>query len=162
MCSMRREPRRDDHTIWTAVAPDFVFTVRTYGTGPAYGPPLVRKSAYPKPGTSRSARRDSRETANVSQVRDDGHDGIWSACREVFDDHVPGPVQHPRRQLVNGMGRGPRAALIGPVMPQRPWTLLPRKVLCEFYDAITSVLGRVLLEPTRVLPAKLHDEGPKL
>jgi hypothetical protein len=49
-------------------------------------------------------------------------------------DHLPGPVvlQHPRRQLVNGMGRGPRAALIGPVIPQRPRTLLPRRVLCEF------------------------------
>ncbi len=41
-------------------------------------------------------------------------------------------LQHPRRQLVNGMGRGPRAALIGPVMPQRPRTPLPRRVLCEF------------------------------
>src|SRR6185437_12323001 len=30
---------------------------------------------------------------------------MWSACREVFDDHLPGPdvLQHPRRQLVNGM-----------------------------------------------------------
>jgi hypothetical protein len=28
-CSMRREPRRDDHTIRTAIAPDLVFTVRT-------------------------------------------------------------------------------------------------------------------------------------
>jgi hypothetical protein len=34
MCSMRRAPRRDDQTTCTAVAPDFVFTVRTYGTGP--------------------------------------------------------------------------------------------------------------------------------
>ena len=83
----------------------------------------------------------------------DGHYGMWSACREVFDDHLPGPgvLQHPRRQLVNGMGRGPRAALIGPVMPQRPRTLLPRRVLCEFYDAITSVLGRVLIDLRRVL-----------
>jgi hypothetical protein len=28
-CSMFRDPRRDDHTIWTAVAPEAVFTVRT-------------------------------------------------------------------------------------------------------------------------------------
>lgn len=28
-CSMLREPRRDDHTTWTAVAPEAVFTVRT-------------------------------------------------------------------------------------------------------------------------------------
>jgi len=29
MCSMFRDPRRKDHTIWTAVALDEVFTVRT-------------------------------------------------------------------------------------------------------------------------------------
>jgi hypothetical protein len=29
MCSISRDPRRDDHTICTAVAPDLVFTVRT-------------------------------------------------------------------------------------------------------------------------------------
>jgi hypothetical protein len=32
MCSMFRDPRRKDHTIWTAVAPEEVFTVRTYAT----------------------------------------------------------------------------------------------------------------------------------
>ena len=42
-CSISRDPRRDDHTTFGAVAPDFVFTVRTYGTSPLYGPPLVRK-----------------------------------------------------------------------------------------------------------------------
>ena len=31
MCSISREPRRDEYTIWTAVAPEAVFTVRTYG-----------------------------------------------------------------------------------------------------------------------------------
>jgi hypothetical protein len=29
MCSMFRDPRRDDQTTWTAVAPEAVFTVRT-------------------------------------------------------------------------------------------------------------------------------------
>jgi len=29
MCSMFRDPRREDHTTWTAIAPDAVFTVRT-------------------------------------------------------------------------------------------------------------------------------------
>jgi hypothetical protein len=42
MCSMSRDPRREECTICTAVAPDAVFTVRTYGTGPLYGPGLVR------------------------------------------------------------------------------------------------------------------------
>jgi hypothetical protein len=33
----------------TAVASDAVFTVRTYGTGPLYGPGLVHKSSHCKP-----------------------------------------------------------------------------------------------------------------
>jgi hypothetical protein len=69
MCSISRDPRRDDHTTCTAVAPDFVFTVRTYGTSQLYGPSLVRKSAVEKPGTRRSARRARHEPAIVSQLR---------------------------------------------------------------------------------------------
>jgi len=39
MCSISRDPRRDEYTICTAVAPDAVLTVRRYGdTTPAYGP----------------------------------------------------------------------------------------------------------------------------
>jgi hypothetical protein len=34
MCSMSRDPRRDEYTICTAVAPEAVFTVRTYATDP--------------------------------------------------------------------------------------------------------------------------------
>ena len=45
MCSMSREPRRLEYTICTAVAPDAVFTVRTYGdTRPPYGPHIPRIS----------------------------------------------------------------------------------------------------------------------
>lgn len=36
-CSIDREPRRDDHTICTATAPDPVFTVRPYATTTPYG-----------------------------------------------------------------------------------------------------------------------------
>jgi hypothetical protein len=37
MCSMSRDPRREECTICTARAPDAVLTVRTYGdTGPLY------------------------------------------------------------------------------------------------------------------------------
>ena len=34
MCSMSRDPRCEEYTICTAVAPDDVLTVRTYGTAP--------------------------------------------------------------------------------------------------------------------------------
>ena len=36
---MERDPRREDHTICTAVAPELVLTVRTYATQAPYGPP---------------------------------------------------------------------------------------------------------------------------
>ena len=36
-CSISRDPRREKYTICTAVAPDDVFTVRTYGTRQLYG-----------------------------------------------------------------------------------------------------------------------------
>jgi hypothetical protein len=35
MCPMFRDPRRQEHTTWTAVTPDAVFTVRTHATGRA-------------------------------------------------------------------------------------------------------------------------------
>jgi hypothetical protein len=35
-CSIRREPRRVDHTICTAIAPEAVFTVRTYAITAPY------------------------------------------------------------------------------------------------------------------------------
>lgn len=37
--SISRDARREECTIWTAIAPDAVFTVRSYGdTGSLYGP----------------------------------------------------------------------------------------------------------------------------
>src|ERR1700756_5253012 len=38
MSSIRRAPRRENHTICTALAPEAVFTVRTYATPAAYEP----------------------------------------------------------------------------------------------------------------------------
>jgi len=35
---MLREPRREEYTIWTAVAHEAVFTVRTYATRADYEP----------------------------------------------------------------------------------------------------------------------------
>jgi hypothetical protein len=67
--SMSSDPRWDEYTICTAVAPDAVFTVRTYGTRPLYGPGLVRRLARREPGTRRSERRASRKSLIVSHVR---------------------------------------------------------------------------------------------
>jgi hypothetical protein len=44
--SIARNPRREDHTTCTAVAPNVVFTVRMYGTRPLYEPRLVRKFSF--------------------------------------------------------------------------------------------------------------------
>jgi len=38
MCSICRDPRWQEYTLCTAMASDAVLTVRTYGTGPLYGP----------------------------------------------------------------------------------------------------------------------------
>src|SRR4029077_11856227 len=51
MCSISRDPRWEECTICTAVAPDAVLTVRTYGTGPAHGPGLVRNFTLHEPRT---------------------------------------------------------------------------------------------------------------
>jgi len=37
-CSIARDPRLDDQTIWTAIAPDTVFTVHTWATAASYDP----------------------------------------------------------------------------------------------------------------------------
>jgi hypothetical protein len=49
MCSMFRDPRREDHTTWTAVAPDEVFTVRTYTTTGDYEPWPSAQLRRPQP-----------------------------------------------------------------------------------------------------------------
>jgi hypothetical protein len=48
---MFRDPRFEDHTTWTAVAPDEVFTVRTYATTREY---------EPQPGTAAANRELTR------------------------------------------------------------------------------------------------------
>src|SRR6266576_6345282 len=52
-----REPPPRTYTTWTAVAPDLVVTVLTYGTSSLYGPPLVRNFSSPDQQTRRSPRR---------------------------------------------------------------------------------------------------------
>lgn len=48
-----RPARRDEYTICTAVAPDAVFTVRTYATIRVYEITLVRKCSRPQQQTRR-------------------------------------------------------------------------------------------------------------
>jgi hypothetical protein len=63
-----RKPRRDKYTTWTAVAPDLVLTVLTYGPSLLYGPPLVRNFSSPDRQTSRSPRRAIGYARILSQV----------------------------------------------------------------------------------------------
>ena len=67
---MSRDPRREKYTICTAVAPDDVFTVRTYGTRQLYGHAanLVRTSSHHNPRNRRSATRKITQAEIVSQV----------------------------------------------------------------------------------------------
>ncbi len=48
-CSICRDPRREDHTTWTAVAPELVRAVRTHATSARYAQRLVRKSSPIRP-----------------------------------------------------------------------------------------------------------------
>src|SRR5437773_4737909 len=93
MCSISRDPRCQEYTICTAVAPDAVFTVRTYGTRQLYGPGLVCKSSSAEPRTSRSQRSRQPRTRIVSQLRLDTLNAM------SYDD------VHTRR-AGNGMARG--------------------------------------------------------
>jgi len=68
MSSMSREPRWEECTICTAVAPDAVLTVRTYGTGSAYGSGLVHNFTLHNPRKRRSAVRGSAQSENVAQL----------------------------------------------------------------------------------------------
>jgi len=63
MCSMSRDPRRDEQTIWTAVAPDAAFTVRGYAdAGPTlYRPGLVRNFSDHEPQALWTAKRVTSE-----------------------------------------------------------------------------------------------------
>ena len=72
MCSIERDPRRQDHTICTAVAPEAVFTVRTKATSAAYGPALVFKFRRIHTQNSRSTVHSHARTRNLSQVRVNG------------------------------------------------------------------------------------------
>jgi hypothetical protein len=64
-----RKPRRGKYTTWTAVAPDLVFAVLTYGPSPLYGPRSVRNFSSPGQQTSRPPRRAIGYARILSQVR---------------------------------------------------------------------------------------------
>jgi hypothetical protein len=64
-----RSPAATSTRPGTAVAPDLVFTVLTYGPSPLYGPPLVRNFSSPDQQASRSPRRAIGYARILSQVR---------------------------------------------------------------------------------------------
>jgi hypothetical protein len=88
MRAISRDPRREEYTICTAVAPDAVFTVRTYGTRQLHDPGLVHKSSSHKPGTCRSQRRASPESRIVSQLRIH-YEGSACLARSPPHPHLP-------------------------------------------------------------------------
>ena len=71
-CSIFRDPRREDHTICTAVAPEVVFTVRTYATTAPYGAKLVRTFPPRNHQTRRSTTYKINNSSLVAQVRFQG------------------------------------------------------------------------------------------
>jgi len=70
MTTIRRDPAAEDHTIWTAVAPDLVFTVRTNAiTPPQTAHPLVSPQTPKTRHLTLSPRYNSRNQPNMAQVR---------------------------------------------------------------------------------------------
>ena len=71
MYSISRDPRREDHTIWTAVAPDEVLTLRTYATTRDYEPRPSAQVCRLQPANQQvTALRSSRSrSSDRSQVR---------------------------------------------------------------------------------------------
>ena len=66
---MLREPRRLDHTICTAVAPEAVFTVRTWAIRAAYDPKLVPKFPLPARQNHRSQTYSMATEESLIKVR---------------------------------------------------------------------------------------------
>ena len=69
MRPMFRDPRREDHTIRTAIAPDEVFTVRRYATRRACESRPRRKPAASSRQNYRSQRHDRVDPATVINAR---------------------------------------------------------------------------------------------
>ena len=88
---------RDKYTTWTAVAPDLVFTVLTYGPSPLCGPPLVRNSSSPDQQTSRSPRRVIGYTRILSQVGIEENDN-FPAPQDQHSNHLNDRKAADRRQ----------------------------------------------------------------
>ena len=65
---MEGDPRCQEYTICTAVAPDSVFTIRTYGTRQLCGPRLVCKLSSHEPRTCKSQHRVCAGPGTVSQL----------------------------------------------------------------------------------------------
>jgi hypothetical protein len=66
---MRREPRRDDYTICTAIAPDAVFTARTDATAAPYEPRFTAHISTHHRAKPQISDPQSDNTKNVAQVR---------------------------------------------------------------------------------------------
>ena len=81
MCSICRDPRREEYTICTARAPDAVFTVRTYATDPPYDPDLVPNR--PTDETRRSEPRRPPDPAKVAKSGPQFDDAHFVGPREV-------------------------------------------------------------------------------
>jgi hypothetical protein len=80
MCSIERDPLRQDHTTCTAVAPEAVLTVRMYATSAAYDHTLVFKF--------RPIRKQTRSSAIAGRcpplIPQNDHEGYGDDGSEVI------------------------------------------------------------------------------
>jgi hypothetical protein len=129
-CSISRDPRRETRTTRTAVVPDVVRTVRMYGTRPLHRPRLVRKFSPYELQTQRSARRDSREPAIVSQLRSAAN--AWSSSRSTGSaDRSRFSVLYSGSVRWGGWGSNPR-----PADYEEPGTALRARCLHRYHGVV--------------------------
>jgi hypothetical protein len=137
MCSMLRDPRREDQTTCTAVAPDFVFTVRTYGTGPLHGPARQAPglTGKPAPAHGRDQDRNTATRRNSPSAR--------GPRRAAVSAQIPRPkTRHPQvsaARLRSAHESEPTQASSPPAADQIPLTR----------NEIAALFSTLIIEPAR-------------
>jgi len=168
MCSILRDPRREDQTIWTAVAPDAVFTVRTYATRRDYEPQLsaqIRRLRLAnqqltalrrrRPARASSYRPNDGLRRYMTAASDKDLHGLWRASE---DERRGDPHRRPPPQKPSQGGPGPRRRHRHRVDPHRQRHLLAARAHPAMEPhPIQSWLGDTLCE--QLLPPAGRQPG---
>jgi len=145
-CSISRDPQWEEYTICTAVAPDDVFTVRTYGdTRQPYGHPPSAHFQPHKPRNRRSATRKITQAEIVSQV---GYGFVVVVVAGAVDGEAPGGGGAGVAQAHQGQGGAAEDVAAswstGPTVTRLPRHLPPgqTQARADRLDHLNATVGR--------------------